>query len=164
MGGSGAELAAQLANQQNAAQRQNETSLDVAGMAQKRAFDALAQRGRMAGDIRGQDFGERFRTGSARDEINRYNADQRNKAKYFNSNLEQQRFDNDMNIRRAQAGADRDMAGMYAGNAADTKRTASNIGAALSGGMQGLAGQAQADDDRDYERKMREREYAGRGW
>lgn len=72
--GSGSELAAQLANQQNSAQNAYAQGLGVAANAQDRALEAIIQGGSLAGDIRGQEFGEEYKKASAADEIARFNA------------------------------------------------------------------------------------------
>lgn len=76
-GGSGAELAMQLANAQGAADRNNQAGLDVAGMAQKRYFDAIRARGQMAGDLRGQDFNEASSVAHAQDMRDQFNNSER---------------------------------------------------------------------------------------
>jgi len=83
MGGSGAELAAQLSSQQGSADRQSMEGMQVASMAQQRALDAMMQRGSLAGQMRGQDFGEQASKADALDRIKQFNttlrADQGNR-------------------------------------------------------------------------------------
>jgi hypothetical protein len=74
MGGSGAELAANLSNQQDSATRNASQSLNVAAQAQKRALDAVIQSGQLGGQIREQDFSEAARKAEAQDAIRRFNA------------------------------------------------------------------------------------------
>ncbi len=74
VGGSGLELAAKLSNQQAAATSANQVGLQVAADMQKRALEALMQRGSLAGDVRGQEFGEQSDKAKAQDIINAYNA------------------------------------------------------------------------------------------
>jgi hypothetical protein len=126
--GGGSELALSLANEQNAAQRASGEGLQVAGMAQKRALDAMMQGGRLAGDIRGQDYSEKSRAAEAQDLINRYNAGSREKANYYNQGLPQQQFDN--RIRKAGGTSDgaRGLAGLAASNAQDTKNFYGGLG------------------------------------
>lgn len=71
--GSGNELAMMLSNQQAAAERGASTGLSVAAQAQRRALEALMQRGQMAGQMRSQGFAEQDRTAQARDNMKRYN-------------------------------------------------------------------------------------------
>jgi hypothetical protein len=85
MGGSGAELLAQLQSSQGATDRQAQEGLDIAGMAQLRALDAMARGGSLAGDIRGQDFGEQEAIARARDAINTFNVGQTNHGNQFNT-------------------------------------------------------------------------------
>ena len=73
-GGSGAELAAQLASADAAAQRQSEGANDIAAAAQQRQLAALMNRGRMAGDMQSRSFDQQARQAEARDKINQFNA------------------------------------------------------------------------------------------
>jgi hypothetical protein len=74
--GSGLELAAQLANQQGAAERARMEALDINALASQRALEALAQSGDMAGQLRGQDWREAAAKAEAQDAIARFNAQQ----------------------------------------------------------------------------------------
>lgn len=74
LGGSGLELMAQLQNQQDSATRQSQKDLDVAGMAQNRALQALQQGGQLAGQIGAQDFGQKAQVAGANDAISKFNA------------------------------------------------------------------------------------------
>lgn len=69
-GNNGASIAAQLANNQAAAQRANQQGLQVAGAGRARALRALGDYGAMAGGMRGQEM----QVGAANDAIARFNA------------------------------------------------------------------------------------------
>jgi hypothetical protein len=71
MGGSGAELMSALQSAQGAADQAATGSDAVMAQAQQRALQALSESGRMAGDIRGQDFGIDSARAQAVDERNR---------------------------------------------------------------------------------------------
>jgi hypothetical protein len=73
MGGSGLELLSQMQNQQDSATRASQRDLDVAGMAQQRALEALMQGGQLAGQIEAQDFGQKAQVAGAEDAILRTN-------------------------------------------------------------------------------------------
>lgn len=85
MGGSGMDLLAQLQSSQAATDQMGQQGLDVAGMAQDRALNAMLQSGELAGGIRGQQFGEQSQVASARDAINKFNAQNRNQMSQFNA-------------------------------------------------------------------------------
>ena len=87
--GSGAQLAMQLQNQQGAAERANDVSMRTAANAQRRMFDAMMQSGKMASELRGQDFDEQSRIAQARDAVARYNAGARQSARAQNINNQQ---------------------------------------------------------------------------
>jgi hypothetical protein len=85
MGGSGMELLAQLQSSQGATDRASQAGLDIAGMAQQRALQAINQAGGMAGGIRGQDFDEQSQIAAARDAIAKFNAANTQQANQFNA-------------------------------------------------------------------------------
>jgi hypothetical protein len=85
MAGSGNELLAQLQSSQAATDRQSQEGLDIAGMAQRRALEAMMQGGQLGGSIRGQEFGEQARVAEAQDSINRFNAANQNSANQYNA-------------------------------------------------------------------------------
>lgn len=72
-GGSGFELAAQLADSQASANRASDEGMKIAGMAQDNAMDAIANAGQMGGQIRGQDFSQAAAKAGATDAISRFN-------------------------------------------------------------------------------------------
>jgi hypothetical protein len=85
MGGSGMELLAQLQSNQAATDRQAQEGLDIAGMAQQRALEAMMHGGQLGGSIRGQDFGEQSAIAQAQDRINQFNASTQNQGNQFNA-------------------------------------------------------------------------------
>lgn len=85
MGGSGMELLSMLDSSQAATDRANQTGMDIAGMAQQRALDAIVQGGNVASGIRGQDFGEQADVAAANDAIQKFNAQNMNQANQFNA-------------------------------------------------------------------------------
>lgn len=73
-GGSGFELAAQLAGAQGDADRLSNESLDIAAQAEDRALEALMGAGGMAGNMNSRDFQQQSDVARAKDEINLFNA------------------------------------------------------------------------------------------
>lgn len=71
MGGSGAELMAQLQSAQGASDQAAAGSDALMAQAQQRALQALSESGRMAGDVRSQDFNVESTKAQALDERNR---------------------------------------------------------------------------------------------
>lgn len=90
--GSGAELAQRLSAQQESAQQAGQRGLDVAAMAQRRALDAIMQRGQLGGSIRTQDYGEAANRAQAQDTIARYNADARQRAQAYNLTIPEREY------------------------------------------------------------------------
>lgn len=74
VGGSGLELMDQLMNEQEAATRKSQRDLDVTGMAQKRALEALIQGGQLSGQMQNQDFNQQAQIAGANDAISKFNA------------------------------------------------------------------------------------------
>lgn len=72
-GGSGAELAQQLAAQQGSATRNNQAGLDVASEGRRRALEAVMASGQLGGQMRAQDYGEQADRAKAQDAINNFN-------------------------------------------------------------------------------------------
>jgi hypothetical protein len=109
MGGSGMELLAQLDSSQAATDRQAQEGLDVAGMAQDRALQAMMQKGSLAGNIRGQDFGEDAQRASAMDAVSRFNASNKQQNNQFNTSgaygAQRDTASNTLNTQQYNAGA-----------------------------------------------------------
>ena len=90
MGGSGMDLLAQLDSSQAATDRASQAGMDVAGMAQQRALDAIMNSGNMAGQMRGQDFGEQAQVAQAQDAISQFNAQNANAMNQYNTGAQNQ--------------------------------------------------------------------------
>jgi hypothetical protein len=111
MGGSGMELAQQLAAQQGGADRNAQSSMQIAGNAQDRALQAMISSGQMAGGIRNQDWSQAAEKARANDDINRFNTGTANQFQLANR---QNQYDakagqaagigSQMNLNSAQAG------------------------------------------------------------
>lgn len=98
MADSGASLAAQLQSAQAANEADSQQGLDVAANAQRRALQAIAQSGQMAGSMRNQDFSEQSDVARAKDAINQFNTQNRVRAQFNNNQghnqFNQQQFQN----------------------------------------------------------------------
>jgi hypothetical protein len=128
MGSSGNELAAQMMNAQASANRQAQQSMDVAGMAQKRALDAIISGSDVAGRVRGDDFREAAARAQAMDQMKQFNARNSFDArKYstdrFNDTIDARNqvrsnsFRDQLSKASGVTGANRDMAGWYTDSA-----------------------------------------------
>jgi hypothetical protein len=85
MGGSGLSMMDQLLNEQESATRNSQRDLDVAGMAQQRALEALMQQGQLSGQIANQDFSQKAQVAGANDAIAKFNA--QNQQSQINQNV-----------------------------------------------------------------------------
>lgn len=85
MGSSGMNILAQLQNAQDSATRQSTRDLDVAGMAQDRALQALMQQGQLAGNIGQQQFSQDASKAGAQDAIAQFNAANRQNVNFANT-------------------------------------------------------------------------------
>lgn len=147
VGGSGAEIALQHANNQAAAQRAAKAGMDTAAMAQQRALDAIMARGSMAGNVRKQDFGEQAQAAQARDIISRYNADSRSRAAYHNSDLDQRRYTNQLRRAEIQKQGKKDMANWHQNEAQAKAQVVGGAANAAAYGAQGVGNYLDEDDD-----------------
>lgn len=77
MGGSGAELASQLAGEQSDATANAAASSQAAAEASQRALQAISGYGTTAANVRGQDWGEAAQRAKAQDAMSQFNAGQR---------------------------------------------------------------------------------------
>ncbi len=68
-------------------------------------LEAAVQGGRMAGDMRANDYKQATDLARARDMISQYNVGSREKAKYYNAGLPQQQFDNKAKLASGKANA-----------------------------------------------------------
>lgn len=73
IGGSGLELASRLSSSQAAADRASQESDREAAMIQERQLAAIKEAGAQAGQLRGQEFGEKSDVSKAKDFINQFN-------------------------------------------------------------------------------------------
>jgi hypothetical protein len=89
-GGSGASLLAQLQNSQDATTRQSQRDLDVVGMAQARALQALQQAGSLGGQMQQTSFNQQAEKAKAQDAINAFNAQNMNQIGLANTNANNQ--------------------------------------------------------------------------
>lgn len=85
VGGSGAELLAQLQNQQSSATRQNQQDLGVAGQAQARALQALQSAGQLGSQLQTNQFNQQAEVGKANDAINQFNAQNQQQTGMYNT-------------------------------------------------------------------------------
>jgi len=83
--GSGMELAAQLQGEQQSIDQASRAGDAITAQAQARALQALGQQGNLAGQMRGQQFGEQADIARARDEINRFNTQNRQNVSNVNT-------------------------------------------------------------------------------
>lgn len=139
--GSGAQLAMGNMGAQSAANRANQTALDVGAMGQKRRMDAMGRYAGLASDVRGQDFGESSARAQAKDAADRWNAASREKAGYYNAGLAQQQFGNRMTKATGSQGAGNNLAAQYGADGrrlaalgGDVGRTGANFVNAINSG------------------------------
>lgn len=145
--GSGDELVASMKAGQVASQQASDAGLRVAGDAQKRALDAMLAGGRLAGDIRGQEFGEKSRVAEAQDAIKRFNAEGRTNASKYNNEVSQQGFGNSMAVADRRAAGLRDQAQLKRDSAAGKRSMFAGGGAAAARG-------GQAYDNYQYDEEL----------
>lgn len=85
--GSGAQMAMELANNQNAAQNANQHGEDIAAQAQQRAMDAVLKKGAMSRELANDDYSRKAQAAQANDAIARYNASMATDASKYNNSI-----------------------------------------------------------------------------
>jgi hypothetical protein len=142
---SGAQIGAMLANQQAAAQQASQMGLDVAAQGRRRALEAIAQTGKLAGDIDVAAFEQAFQRGQAADVISKFNEANRLETAARNeaNRLAQENRRTDLLAERARAKAQAlaGMGGTYEGRG---QRTQQSVGG-VTQGVSSFAGAAMAD-------------------
>jgi len=141
---SGAQVAAMLANQQAAAQQASQTGLDIAAQGRRKALEALAQTGKLAGDIDVTQFEQAFQRGQAADVISKFNEANRLEAAARNeaNRLAQANRAADLAWEKAQRKAQA-LGGLSGGYETRGQRTREAVGGVTSG-VQSMAGTAMA--------------------
>lgn len=101
IGGSGAQLAAELQAQQGDANQAAASGLSAAASAQQRALQALSSSGTLASTLNNQDYGQAAAAAQAQDAINRFNT--QNSQNVSNANVEAQNKAQAANLAAQQA-------------------------------------------------------------
>lgn len=139
---SGAMLAMQLQGNQQAAESANAAGAETAGRAQARAFEAVRDRARNAGQGLDRDYRQKSDAARANDAIEAGNVAIANTAARFNAGLPQQDFENKMTLAGAKAQPTYALAGAHAAKAKDTQQMYQGVGNA--------AGQAASQGYQQY--------------
>lgn len=100
LGSSGMAVLAELQNAQDAATRQNQRDLDVAGQAQSRALQALQNAGTLGGQMQDRSFQQQSDIAKANDAINNFNA--QNKQNVENQNVQARNAAQQYNLQNKQ--------------------------------------------------------------
>jgi hypothetical protein len=98
IGGSGIELANQLAGASMSADRLSNQAFDVNAEASRRALQAAQQSGQFGGQMRSQNADEQFQKFGAMDRVSQFNTGLRQDTNLRNQDMEQQRFKNDVSM------------------------------------------------------------------
>lgn len=103
--GGGAEIAMRRASGSEASDRQNTANLEILKSAQQRALEALGQSANLAGNIRGQEYGEQSALAKSRDLINQFNVENQQRTSQSNVGLRNQAQAQNLNERQRIADA-----------------------------------------------------------
>ncbi len=144
--GSGSELAAQLSNQQASADRAQSAGLNQAAESQRRMLEAQLQKGKLAGSIRSQDYGEATDAARAKDMISRYNADSRTRAQYHNAGNPERQFGMKMQLTNSKANAMNGVASNYGQSADRSAATGAGVGQAINIGANAIGAEINKPD------------------
>ncbi len=119
---SGAQLAAELQGNQQSAQSAAEAGAQTAGAAQARAYQAIRDRARNAGEGLDRSYRQQSDAAKAADAINAGNTAIANTAARYNAGLGQQNFDNQLRLTGARTAPAYALAGANAAQAKDTQQ------------------------------------------
>lgn len=150
MGNSGAAVAAQMGNAQQANQGLNEAGLNTAAQGQANRHSAIAAKAGLAANMRSQNYAEQSRAAQAADDIARYNATARASAFQQNNANAQTQFNNAYNRQAGIAGAGNTLANAYNNQAGNTRQFFGNMGAAAYNGIKG-AGSSEQPKQQTYD-------------
>ena len=153
---SGIEIASRLQSSQSSANRARQEGQALEAEKYRRALQGITAAGSLAGQMRGQEFGEGAQKASAADQIAQFNALQRGGVQQRNiaqqrgiaaqkATTRQQAYDNEMRKRQAQAGAYSGAAQQATQQAAGQQQAAlqeHSAGTQLFGSLAGAAASA----------------------
>lgn len=169
LGGSGSELAMELANSQNASNEASKRGDDLGAMAASNALQAAGMTGQLGGQIEGQQFGQQFQTGQAADAFRQFdvanqvgqqqrNVGAANQGQQYNLNLAQnvanantsqqnQELNNQLQRQMQEAGYNKDtsivQAGGHSGSVANLQAQGAAAGQGKANTAAGVGGLAQ---------------------
>lgn len=180
MGGSGDELASQLASAQSGANNASNQALQLAAIAAQRKLDAADRSGNLGNTLQQAEYGRQKDLYGKQDAISEFNANQkqnsqmrnvdrsnraqeinlaanqglsnsnvnlRNEQQKFNKGLEQNQFENELKRASGVSAGYQNMAGLNAGQAADTAKMFSGIGGSLATGLMSLKPKPEIEDN-----------------
>jgi hypothetical protein len=156
--GGGQQLAMSLQNQSEAAERGHRGALDTAANAQRRYYQSVLDKGRMAGQMQDADFRRQADVARARDVISQHNAASRMDANRYNAGLPAQRFNMQRGLASDRANAQMGMAN-YDRQDVDAKQ--GQIAGAFGAGAKGVEAWQQkqrADEEMEMARRRAQRE------
>ena len=139
LGNSGFSFANQAVAGQAAADRASARGFDAAAEGRRQALQALASGGALAGQMRGQSFGEATTRGRAADEIAKFNEMGR-------AGAYQDRFNMQARLAGGKAGVAQDRANIKTGQAARTQQQGANYGTGIGQAI-GTVGQSYLEDE-----------------
>jgi hypothetical protein len=142
--GGGMDVAAQLAQGEQASTNLNQAGLDEKQLALRNRLSAISQKGSLASNMRSASFGEAATKAQAADLVNRYNAAARTGADMYNAQLPEQQYENQLQKLQGQTGAGAPLANFYNEQGQSAAQFAGGFGRALSEGSAG-SGASQQD-------------------
>ncbi len=121
--GSGAQLAMDLSNQQNAAMNANDAGESAAAQAQARALQAILQKGSLARQMGNDDYQRQAAAAAANDAINARNAAARTDANKYANTIKGQGFADKLSIAKGKGGLTGDMNQIIFGKGESNRNT-----------------------------------------
>lgn len=144
--GGGQALAMQMQAQQGGANRLAADSRELAAERQRRAYQALRDSGAMAGQVRGQQWGEDAQRAAARDAIERQNLALRQQTHQYNNDLRSRGYQDQMQRQGARAGVYQGIAGSYRQQGQHAQQLGQQATGVADYIGQGISGQREFDE------------------
>lgn len=158
MGNSGASWLMQQKAAQDQAENAQQSGLDIAGQAMRRRYQSLQDQAGLAGNIRGQEWGEQSQVAQAKDAAERYNASARESAGRYRNQMVQQNYQNQLakQAQMNQLAASR--SGQKSQQGANDQNLWAGLGNAGATAVNAFGQNSQAKDDRAFDADERQKD------
>lgn len=139
-GDQGSMYASRLAAQQGAANRMYQGGVQAAGDASMRALQALGMGSQYASSLAGRDLAQKNLVAGSRDRISEFNLGRKDKAAYYNNEIGQRQFENQLQKLGGETAGLKLLIDQYDAKGQSARRTARAMGGAGGSAIGAIAG------------------------